>query len=779
MKSRRLRIGGMTCVNCQNKIENKLRNTAGVKSATVSYSAGTADVAYDTDILTHSDISAVIEKLGYKVLPDERRSSPEFGRVVGTLSIIVSLYVLLEQFGVLNLLVPSRLADAGTGYGMLFVIGLLTSVHCVAMCGGINLSQCLPRQTGEADTDRRFVFMPALLYNTGRVLSYTAVGFALGLAGFLFGGGEGAGLSATVQGILKLAAGLFMVLMGLNMLGIFPGLRRFQPRMPRFLAEKAHSERAGGKGPLYVGLLNGLMPCGPLQSMQIVALASGNPLTGAFSMLLFSLGTVPLMLGLGSFVSALGRKFADRVMGVGAVLVVVLGLAMLSQGGSLSGLATPELLLKIIVGLSIVGAVFSFPYKKPVFKTASTAAACVAAVAAVALWNTAGALGGDGSDVGVVNAAAGVQVVESQLASGSYPNITVQVGIPVKWVIEAPENSINGCNYKMNIAAYGIAGYEFVPGENTIEFTPNKTGTFSYSCWMGMIRGTITVTQGPGGTADAPAGAQETGLPVPSGYQIPTDTVAIAEETVYEGYPVQEVTISLTDEGFSPAVVLVKSGVDVVWHIDNALSGTDSGTQLLVPGYATRLTLAGGDNPLFFTPAGDFDFSTGDSAFYGYVKVVDDLAADLDEVKAEVSRFETLIWPPETFFDQGAAGGAASGEAVAAAVEDGVQYVTSAVSSRGYEPIEVQKGIPVKWTLQASAGSLNGCNNAIVIPEYDLQVDLKAGDNLIEFTPDRSGTFVFSCWMGMVRSSIVVTSEDGTVDAAGDDGSDSLPSCCG
>ncbi|HWQ51638.1 MAG TPA: hypothetical protein VN369_07530, partial [Terriglobales bacterium] len=89
------------------------------------------------------------------------------------------------------------------------------------------------------------------------------------------------------------------------------------------------------------------------------------------------------------------------------------------------------------------------------------------------------------------------------------------------------------------------------------------------------------------------------------------------------------------------------------------------------------------------------------------------------------------------------------------------------------------KGIPVKWTLQAPAGSLNGCNNAIVIPEYDLQVGLKAGDNVIEFTPDRSGTFAFSCWMGMVRSSIVVTNADGTVDAAGDDGSDSLPSCCG
>lgn len=55
-------------------------------------------------------------------------------------------------------------------------------------------------------------------------------------------------------------------------------------------------------------------------------------------MLTFSLGTVPLMLGLGSFVAMLGKRFSAKVMETGAVLVVVLGLAMLSQGGNLSGL---------------------------------------------------------------------------------------------------------------------------------------------------------------------------------------------------------------------------------------------------------------------------------------------------------------------------------------------------------------------------------------------------------------------------------------------------------
>ena len=66
--------------------------------------------------------------------------------------------------------------------------------------------------------------------------------------------------------------------------------------------------------------------------------------------------------------------------------------------------------------------------------------------------------------------------------------------MPVKWIIDAPKGSINGCNYKIYINEYGIE-YQFKSGENIIEFTPTNAGTFRYSCWMGMIRGTITVIE--------------------------------------------------------------------------------------------------------------------------------------------------------------------------------------------------------------------------------------------------------------------------------------------
>lgn len=453
---RELHIRGMSCVNCQNTIQRKLKNTAGIKKVNVSYSKGTADIMFDSDVISMKDICRVIEKLGYKVQKNSRQTNEDILKTILVLLIIIGLYMLLQKFNILNLLVPGQLADTKMGYGMLFVIGLITSVHCIAMCGGINLSQCLPQDTLEGTGESKFsTFASAFLYNLGRVISYTVIGFLLGGIGMLLGGGSSAGLPVFLQGILKLIAGVFMVIMGINMLGIFPWLRRFNPRMPRFLVAKIGTQKGKSKRPLIVGLLNGLMPCGPLQSMQIVALAAGNPFTGALSMFIFSLGTVPLMLGLGFGVSALGKKFTRKVMNVGAVLVVVLGLAMLSQGGALSGLILPK--------------------EIPASSDNSAAGK---------------EQGADDTDIQIID---GKQVINSTLLPGSYPNITVQTNTPVKWTINAPTGSINGCNYKMLISEYSIE-YDFQEGENVIEFTPTESGTYPYSCWMGMIRGNIVVT---------------------------------------------------------------------------------------------------------------------------------------------------------------------------------------------------------------------------------------------------------------------------------------------
>ena len=101
------------------------------------------------------------------------------------------------------------------------------------------------------------------------------------------------------------------------------------------------------------------------------------------------------------------------------------------------------------------------------------------------------------------------------------------------------------------------------------------------------------------------------------------------------------------------------------------------------------------------------------------------------------------------------------------AVRNGeVQDVTIQLSSNAYGPIVVQKGVPVRFHIQADQKNINGCNGTVVIPDYNVEVALKAGDNLLEFTPGETGTTSYSCWMGMIGSSIQVVDDISQYDAA-------------
>ncbi|MDR3343129.1 MAG: sulfite exporter TauE/SafE family protein [Treponema sp.] len=602
MKTKTIRIGGMTCISCQNRIEKKLKCTVGVEDAMVNFNTGTATVTYNTSVITLHEIAQTIEKLDYQVLDDASGSPAQApSQIIGTLVIILALYMLLRQFGTSSFTSAFPLAEAGMGYGMLFIIGLITSVHCVAMCGGINLSQCIPQmEIAPKSGDRSTVLLPSMLYNAGRVISYTAVGVIVGALGSVIT------VSGRFQGIVQLAAGVFMIMMGINMLGVFPWLRRFNLHLPKIFAKKIDEQKTANRNPLFIGLLNGLMPCGPLQAMQLYALSTGSPIAGGISMFLFSLGTVPLMFGIGALSSVLSKKFTARVMKVGAMLVTVLGLTMFSNGWSLGGFPSP---IDRITG-------FINPFGSATVKTEGAV-----------------------FEPFVEN---GVQIVNSTLSAGRYPAITVQQGIPVKWMINAPAGSINGCNNRMIIREYGIE-YRFKNGENVIEFTPEKTGRFSYSCWMGMIRSTITVVA-EGETA---AEGEPDINPTPAGVSIPTDAIAIAEMNG-EGW--QTVTINLRDEGFDPAILVVQRNIPVAWIIKNdSLDEGNSG--LIVPAYYAKVEIAQGDNVIQFMPSEDFDFSTVDNIFYGYVKVVDAInTIDSEAIKAEVSEFETLMYP-DAYFD--------------------------------------------------------------------------------------------------------------------------------
>ncbi|HOP74335.1 MAG TPA: sulfite exporter TauE/SafE family protein [Bacillota bacterium] len=434
-------VKGMSCSSCVLKLENGLKKQTGIKSVQVSLRKAQAVVEYDPAIITIEDIVRVIEDLGYEscLYSGNRQNESESRKfsveqLLGLGIIIFLLYHLINSTVGFNFI---PVVDQKAGYGMLFLAGLLTSVHCIAMCGGINISQCI--QGGERFLQMQPAFSkfrPSLLYNAGRVISYTLIGGAAGALGSVVS------FSGSAKGMVAVLAGFLMMIIGINMLGIFPWLKRFNVPMPRLFGNKLFSN-GGRYGPFVVGLLNGLMPCGPLQTMQLYALGTGSFRAGALSMFLFSLGTVPLMFGFGAISSLLSQKLTRPMLRAGAVLVIVLGLVMVSRGLSLSG-----------VSVAPPGPV--------------------------------------GSKAAVAVLQGGVQEVTTTLTSGRYTPIIVQKGIPVRWTIKATAEDLNGCNNPIIIPKYGMEK-RLVPGDNFIEFTPQEEGNLTYTCWMGMIRSTIKV----------------------------------------------------------------------------------------------------------------------------------------------------------------------------------------------------------------------------------------------------------------------------------------------
>ena len=444
-----LQIESMTCTNCEMRIENTLKKLDGVVEVKAIFISSNVYITYDANVVRLEYIIETVENLDYQVKNRTgEKAAPaantkkaqdwkSVNQLLGIGVILFALYFFIKNTVGFNF-IPE--INPSMGYGILFVVGMLTSLHCIAMCGGINLSQCVSYKNKNADTGKLAKLKPSVLYNCGRVVSYTVIGGIVGALGSVIS------FSGAAKGIAAIISGFFMLIMGLNMLNIFPWLRKLNPRMPKIFGNKIHNNN-GKYGPFFVGLLNGLMPCGLLQAMQIYALGTGSFVTGALSMLMFSLGTVPLMFGFGAVSSMLSGKFTHKMMKVSAMLVIVLGVVMTNRGLALSGFSLPFAAFGANSG------------------TQSTGAATI-------------------QD--------GVQIITTKLSSGRYEPITVQKGIPVKWIIQAQKGDINGCNNEIIIPKLDKSK-KLKAGDNVIEFTPTQTGTFAYSCWMGMIRSKITV----------------------------------------------------------------------------------------------------------------------------------------------------------------------------------------------------------------------------------------------------------------------------------------------
>ncbi|MDY2699265.1 MAG: sulfite exporter TauE/SafE family protein [Lachnospiraceae bacterium] len=302
-----IRIGGIYCDHCKTIIRQSLLEIEGVKSVHIS-----GNVAITCADIPIRQLIDCINQIGYYT--EERWICRGWNKwkLLEILQLCLSAgvvlgirYVLLWWMGY-DLLNVIPTIDSSVTLGMLFVTGLLTSVHCVGMCGAINLV---------ASQDKR----SAAVYNAGRILVYTLVGVMIGAIGNVLR------IDTRIVNVFSLIVALLMLLMGLSMTGLFS----FSSKCCFPIQKKRHSA-------FVLGLLNGFMPCSPLIAMQLYAMSTGSPLWGGLSMFLFGLGTVPLMLGIGLIRELFERK-KEQVQKNLAVLIVLLAYFMVIRSLSALG----------------------------------------------------------------------------------------------------------------------------------------------------------------------------------------------------------------------------------------------------------------------------------------------------------------------------------------------------------------------------------------------------------------------------------------------------------
>ncbi len=411
-----VRIDGITCDNCRRKIKDELLNLKEINDVEITRNIAKVTFPKEIDIIK---IINVINSLGYHT---EKNYISENIKEINTsiklkefiiifISILLLIFLINKIFGY-NIFNVIPTIDENISYGMLFITGLLTSIHCISMCGAINL------MTAFNDGNN---FKRPILYNLGRLISYSFLGGIIGLVGSVIS------INEIINGIIIIFASILMFLMSLSMLNII--------KLPSLMLKNKFKTNNS----FIIGLLNGFMPCGPLQAMQVYALSTGSFFKGAFSMFLFCLGTVPLMLGVGIIFNVI-KKRKIILNKIASILILLLSLAMFLRG------------------LSALGISYNFNYENYKVSTIYK----------------------------------DYQEVKIDLSYGGYDDIIVQKGIKVRLIINASKKYLTGCNNVVMINDFNIKK-QLEVGENIIEFIPNKVGVYSMNCWMNMITNNIKV----------------------------------------------------------------------------------------------------------------------------------------------------------------------------------------------------------------------------------------------------------------------------------------------
>lgn len=218
-----------------------------------------------------------------------------------------------------------------TDWTTAFLLGVVSSTHCIGMCGGI-VGALTYSLTPEIRQDRALFVLYSLHYHLGRIGSYV-------LAGALVAGGASVLRDVAGPGsalVMRSVGAVFLVALGLYIGGWFPRFawvesmgrplwRRLEPMGRRMLPVRSLRQALG------FGLVWGWLPCGLVYSALVYSLSTGSVWQGMGVMLFFGLGTIPTLLMVGFMADRVSRVMGSPLFRqVAGVMIIALALVPLA-----------------------------------------------------------------------------------------------------------------------------------------------------------------------------------------------------------------------------------------------------------------------------------------------------------------------------------------------------------------------------------------------------------------------------------------------------------------
>jgi len=453
MNHRVVPIKGMHCASCELLIEEELKALSGVEKVKVNRAHGRATIFYRDVSPSEDSIAEAIRKAGYEM--GEKGGTAWFSRdarsyleTLAAVAVVSVVFLIGKSQGWFDV----SLGTTGKleSLSFVFVVGLTAGIStCMAIVGGLVLAISARFSEKHPEAGAKQKFVPHLFFNLGRVGGFALLGGLLGILGSTIQP------SAFSVGILTALVALVMVLLGLQLLELFPRISAWKLTLPKGIAKllgiQTHSKKeySHGRAALF-GALTFFLPCGFTQAVQLFVVTQGDALLGALTMGVFALGTAPGLLGIGGLSSLAKGAFGRYFFKTAGVAVIALGVFNFGNGLHLLGLG-----------------VASQPSVEPKKE------------------QSAKAVSGEKQEPQVIRM--------DQLADGYVPNeFTVKKGQPVRWIIDSKESY--SCAVSLVSPKIGVKKI-LKPGENIIEFTPKAAGTIPFSCSMGMYRGVIKVVE--------------------------------------------------------------------------------------------------------------------------------------------------------------------------------------------------------------------------------------------------------------------------------------------